>query len=264
MRWLQRALVGTLATAITIYSGNVGYRVGVNKPLQEYVRHRSKTIIDTQKKLMVHERRIKLPQIEFIVGSNSKDILGSYDPYNETIYLYSNLLISPDNNLENLIIQIIRRKKVSIVDQTLTHEMGHHLTNAISELFGHGTLPYLEEPTWENPNIPSEANLSKKLVYEGIAVYFERALTHQQDNFKDADWPKSLFDYRYLTEGEHNYIFYSGGYHLVKPIIDRYKEYGIINLIRELPSVEELIKPTRYQERILKDLEDMHGEKSIN
>ena len=51
MKWVKKTLIGIAAAGTALYSGYVGYRVGVNKHLQDYVLQNSKGVLKSLEKL---------------------------------------------------------------------------------------------------------------------------------------------------------------------------------------------------------------------
>lgn len=129
--------------------------------------------------------------------------------------------------------------------ETLDHELGHFYTEKLHESWGLGIWPVY---TYDEPY--SDSNICLKLIDEGIAEYFSRAMNNGADAFKDTNWPISVFGFW------ENHVINDGGYHLVKPIIDAYGEEGIAYLISNPPTEEELFFLPLYQQQALDDLGD--------
>jgi len=129
--------------------------------------------------------------------------------------------------------------KHEVTQEDLDHELGHSYADKLSESLGNGDWPDYE--TSYNP-------LGTELVCEGIAEYFARCMNNGKDDFKDSDWPKEL---KGFFDGK---VIYSGGYHLVNPVINRYGKRGIEYLILHPPLHSDMKDLPRYQQRTLEEL----------
>lgn len=102
--------------------------------------------------------------------------------------------------------------------------------------------------------------ISRRLISEGIGVYFARKMISGVDNFKDSEWPKDIVDFSTLyRELDFNRelelrFYYDEGFHLVKPIIKMYQQIGIDYLLRNPPTARDLRDLLSYQKRILNKL----------
>ncbi len=260
MKRIRKLLWIPAIAAISGFSINLGYGIGVNRPLQRYVNQNLNSVMSSH---FNDIGGISKPQIGFIVRDTpitSKEpvhILGAYEPDDRLILLPSDALISPETNLENLIIKMLRGKRASNVRETLKHELGHHAANEISQRFGNGIWPQREVYTHGNiMQYIRDANFINRLISEGIATYFERKGGEEQANFNYEEWKGLLKqDRRWIGEREKPYyVFYEGGYATVKPIIDKFGQYGILYLIRNPPTEEELQDVKKYQDEALKNL----------
>ena len=259
MKHLRRLLLVPVAVALSGYSFYLGYDVGINRPLQRYVNRNLDSIMNSHLKGVGGVSR---PQIAFIVRDipiatrEPSHILGAYEPDDGLILLPSDNLISPETSLENFIIKMLRGKRLVNVQGTLIHEIGHHVANYISQRFGNGIWPQRE--VYTHGNIMQhlrDANFINRLISEGIATYFERKGGEEQANFNYEEWKGLLKRDRRIAEIERHYdIVYEGGYAMVKPIIDKFGQYGILYLIRNPPTEEELQDVKKYQDEALKNL----------
>ena len=180
-------------------------------------------LIEKQEEIL-NIKHFGIPEIEY--ANSFKELLkifpfikGEYDEINNKIYIYY------FNGVENII----------------NHELGHFYADKLCE-----NLIGMDYP---QKNSDNEMDIEVKLISEGIAEYFERAINNKEDDFLDIEWPKDPEDFWDIR------IIYSGGYHLVKPILDKHKEKGIEYLIFNPPAKEELEDPIKYQERILNELD---------
>lgn len=133
---------------------------------------------------------------------------------------------------------------------TIHHELAHWYCDSLSERKGKGNWPGYNE-------LPLRRLIPLKLLSEGIATYIEERMNGSlEDTFSDDKWPKNInefFVYPFLPTLD-NRIIYSGGFHLVRPIIDLYGQRGIEYLMFNPPLEEELLDLPSYQQRILQEL----------
>lgn len=169
-----------------------------------------------------HEHKLELlatPKIFF---------QGEYDPSTNNITMSSlNYAISP----------------IAATEATLHHELGHSFADQCSEQLGKGNFP-------EEKRTTKEEDVSDCLIGQGIAEYFERRFTKQKDDFEDTEWPTTTNEF--LTDR----ITYGGGYHLVKPILDKAGvQRGVEYLVQHPLTSEDFRDIPAYQKRTLEALE---------
>ena len=133
-----------------------------------------------------------------------------------------------------------------VTTATLHHELAHFYCDKISEEAGLGNFG-------PDKTMPEHQQTSTRLIAEGIAEYFEKFMTDKErDNFEDSEWydmsEEKSDDVKYRT-------IYDGGYHLVKPIIDRFGvEKSVKYFIFHLPTKSDLKNILAYQARIFNEL----------
>ena len=167
---------------------------------------------------------------------------GGYGAEEDTIYIPLEMSVTPEFSLTNAIRNVAIFGNVFSVEKTLEHELGHFYADKLSECLG-------KERSFSDQ---AKHQIAAHIVSEGIAEYFQRALNDGQDDFKDSDWPRTPAEF--LTEK----VIYSGGFHIVKPIIDRYGTNGIMYLISNLPHEENLNNLQNYQSRVLQNLSNQN------
>jgi len=152
--------------------------------------------------------------------------------------------ISIDRNAMN--IDPLRWK--SRVKQIVSHELGHSYADKLNEnICAKYNKKYNEKAIRDDLVWPNDYSIETQLVSEGIAKYFEHAITGEKDRFKDSDWPSEEKNY-------HNFkAIYDGGYHLVKPVIKRHGKKGINFLMKQNPC-NDLGNLKEYQKRTLRHL----------
>lgn len=128
----------------------------------------------------------------------------------------------------------------------LYHELGHFYLDRLRIRLSLASLreDRIITEWWEARN---------KLISEGIAVYFGREMKGGKDDFNDSEYPKKIKDF--LTS-DFNFLlrlYYSGGYHLAKPILDGFGvEEGCKHLLLDPPKKRELTRLPEYRKRILR------------
>jgi hypothetical protein len=151
------------------------------------------------------------------------EVLGYYNPYNDTITIVLDKIEPFEYKRET--------KRV------LAHELGHFYADKLSEK--------TSEENW-----PTLNSAGTRLVSEGIAKYFERAITGRTDDFNDNEYPQG----ENVQNGgfSDQRVIYEGGGHLVKPIIDKYGKKGINFLIHQSPDSNAALEDVpAYQKRVL-------------
>jgi len=204
--------------------------------VRTYVEMNLEHLIHQQEKKLHLKYPEELPLIKYHIPSGKKIFLGIYDRKTNQIFLQNEQFESPDWDF-------------STVKDTLNHELGHYYTDKLSErLTNHDWPEYTD-------NMNMLEIMSIKLISEGTATYFERSMNEKEDTFTDEKWPKALggffSSWELIPKDE---IVYSGGYHLVKPIIDQHGEKGIIYLMFNTPKISEMYNLPGYQQRILREL----------
>lgn len=173
--------------------------------------------------------------------------LGSYSPDEDTIYLYSGVHYPPKKDLGDFIAETLTfDSSIGNPDQTIAHELGHFYTDKLTEHLGNTFWNWKAEG-----GVITHDFMARKLIGEGIAVYFERKWSGEKDEFNDSEWPNSIVEFDKFKED--NRIFYLGGYHLVKPIIDKFGVKGITYLVENYPA-QDLLNLPLYQQRVLRAL----------
>ena len=266
MKRIKRLLLVSGVAAIAGYSFLLGYNVGENKTLQRYVDRNLPAIINSEVKgVNIGFGGLPIPNVAYVVRDlpiyhgEPSNILGAYIPDSETMILFSDSIISPEHNLENLITGLLRRGEMGDATFTIKHEVGHHIANFIAQKFGVGIWPRIEsyshDRSWYAPNV-EDVNFSNRLVSEGIGTYFERKGKNEKLDFNNWEWQEILRKGNRSIEEQTraHHIFYEGGYALVKPIIDKFESIGILYLIRNTQTIEDLRDAKKYQDEALKNL----------
>ncbi len=224
---------------------------GVKESTKEFIQKNLDSLMLNQEKILGIKHFSK-PNLKFELSKDdSVDVLrlnefmyaGEYLDYNDTIglslghsFLPFPLGITSDNNFKNLTGIISSLGFNFDVENTLYHELGHFYYDKLNESLGNGRYVHTNGKYY-----------GTRLMQEGIAGYFENKINDEEDLFEDSDWPKDIKDFG-------DYEFYSGGYHLVKPIIEKFNKKGIEYLILNVPSDEELKDVPKYQKRVIKIL----------
>lgn len=206
--------------------------------LREYVNEHLEEIIEEQEEALGIKHFYPRPQTRFELLDQLSTLRGVsmrviYTPEDDTITFYS------------------QEEKIDgdLVKELLLHELGHFYTDKLKESLGDGNWP------------PKTGSCGLRIVAEGIGEYFERKITGKSDTFQDSDW--SFF--KNIQEGNiiPQRIVYDGGYHLVKSILDSYFSKGMIYLMENPPSNEDVKDILTYQRMVLKALEEQNKYRQI-
>ena len=127
------------------------------------------------------------------------------------------------------------------IKPTLDHELGHYYMDKLNESRGMGDWPRDED-------FMDIERIGVQFVSEGMAEYFKKALNNEKDTCPDA-WPNDLFKWTWAD-------MYDGGAHLVKPIISKHGERGIVYLMDNPPALGDFNNLKAYQDRILEELSE--------
>lgn len=183
-----------------------------------------------------------VPSIE-LRGLNSIKAHGIYENTTETIVIDPlSTRIVGDKSLYSAVVDITAPTSRTDLENTLRHELGHYFLDELAETVG---LPQLDE-IFEKTRTQQ---MGYRIVHEGIAEYFEHGSSYDS-NFEDADWPDEPL-YIFLNPGR--YVC-RGGFSLVKPIVDEFGEAGMLKLLVEPPSFQDLCDLPGYKSAILDDL----------
>lgn len=259
-KYLKRLLLGVLAGA-SIY-GTVRYTPPVTRYLlcqykddeiQEYVEQNLESIIKNQEeKLAIHYPNH--PKIEYRLPtewrlSGADGILGLYKPEKNTIYLNSGLLTRLVPDFGDIVALFFTNGRMDDAISTVNHELGHYYCDSLAEAVGFGDWPQFDS------EMNSGEIMGTRLIAEGIAEYIKKkAMGETNDPFQDSEWPKDP-DYFYGGGLGNIYLIYSGGYHLVKPIIDQYGKEGMLYLMVFHPQEKDLTDLPKYQQKIMEQIE---------
>lgn len=208
---VHRTLAGVALAAAIVYPSYISYRIGNNRPLIEYVANNTEKIIAAQEKEIGIKFGLR-PNINYMTSPVTPGT--TYDGETNTIWIDADETVSPSNDIES-IIQRLLKKGADKADETLYHELGH---------------AYLRKLRLNNGiKLPADflEKMKAKRVEEGVGEYFERRMT-KYDGFES---------------------FRSVPWRMVKPIIDKYGEKGMIFMVSNLPEMKE--SDEAYQKRVM-------------
>ena len=137
----------------------------------------------------------------------------------------------------------------SALKSALDHELGHFYTDTLGE-----RLNAKDWPPFSHAQDLNEIDLMYFTLCEGIADYFMHTMnTAEEDTFNEDHWPKNSTEatVAYVFEPR---LFYKGGYHFVRPIIDVHGACGIEHLVRYVPQKADLFTLPELQKRMLEEL----------
>jgi len=216
--------------------------------IEEYVQENLELFIEKQEKELGISYSAKRPSIEYLIPKENipLGVIGLYDNANDTIYLPSGLLIRPRWDFNDTMVTIVTFNRTAYAKRVLDHELAHFYCDKVKEqVLGknhHLSNIYMFIP---------EERIANQLVGEGIAKYIENKMNGEDHGlYPFKDWPSDIEDFS-------NKEIYQGGYTIVRPIIDQYKEKGIHILLLNLPTEEEIFKPLDYQKRIFRKLAEL-------
>ncbi len=140
-------------------------------------------------------------------------------------------------------------QKLPQLKSALDHELGHFYADTLSE-----RLNKYDWPHFTNFACYDECDFTIFIFSEGIAEYFGRTMNNaKKDTFNDDQWPTSIAEYANILIIEPKRL-YDGGYHFVRPIIDKHGARGIEYLVQYKPKEEDLFALPQLQKKMLEDL----------
>src|SRR3989344_594173 len=151
---------------------------------------------------------------------------GRYNQDEDTIYLRSGVLRTPERSIDELLIHILTWGKTAEARVIVSHELSHYYTDKRGqELMGRDWIPSDREL---NDLLRNKVEVMAFVtVVEGIAVYVQKRI------YPDLDF-------------EYGGRKYEQGFQFVKPIINQFGSRGIDYLIVNTPTAEELQSPEAY------------------
>lgn len=245
MKWHHKVTIAAGAFLLGMIPASFIVREKIKESIQPYVESHLEQIVKSQEEKLgiqhfgIPEVKYGLPP-EVQVSNDFAVAIGIYRSKDDRIYLSLGSSITSELNLVNVLATIITLGNIPNVKETLDHELGHYYVDKLNESLGRGDWPGYSYGLFEGVGI--------KLVAEGIAEYFKKTINGGEDDFEDSDWPDNFFDFFSVP------VLYEGGYHLVKPIIDRYGKRGIEYLIQNPPKAGDLDRLPEYQDRVIKFL----------
>ena len=115
---------------------------------------------------------------------------------------------------------------------SMDHELGHALTDQVSRRIGIG--PLFRE--WEFEKFSIAQNIGYNARNEGIGEWFKHLLNPTETWISKDAFPTNYEESRRYSN---DMIFYSGGHWMVRDILDRHGEEGLIWLVMHPPSLDE-------------------------
>jgi hypothetical protein len=133
-------------------------------------------------------------------------------------------------------------------EEYLYHELGHFYLGELCKKLN-------VDLSVNNKEITQWFEARNQFISEGIATYFGREMTGEEANFNDSEYPKTIGEF---LRNKFNFLlrlYYGGGYHLFKPILDKFGvEEGCKRIILHLPKKEEMVELPVYRRKILGEL----------
>lgn len=250
MKWYKKLGIAILASASLMYPI---VQSRINHDVQRYTEsHLAEIAKEQENKIgirhfglprVLYQSNNHIPFMDRTIISTLNGLFGgaSYNPETDEIFLPKGLRVTPENNLTNKLSNLIYFELPMDTKRVLSHELGHYYCDKLNESRGKG-------------NLAPQTEVGETLVSEGIAEYFSYITTGDDvPKFNDSEWPDKPDNfgksYRY-----NRHVIYDGGFHLVKPIIDKYGKKGITYLMENPPSEKDLGDVSMYQIKVLKAL----------
>jgi len=272
-KYLHRTIIGLcVATSLTIVGAGVAFINAANcidylsnkkdEDVEEFVTQNIEQLIHAQEQ-KVGFTLFPPPPMEFMLPPSSRlkktesngITYGLYDLQEHVLYLNSGMLTLPSFDLSDIAARIGTAGNTKNVKSTLYHELGHYYCD---RLYEHLLADFAAEDKLNDP-FRLDKLIGLKIIQEGIGRYFENIMMGEEDSFQDREWPATVGDFfdpvalimdQNLIVPEH--LMYDGGYHLVKPVIDRYKKEGLLYLLHHIPG--NVLELPQYQQKALEDL----------
>ncbi len=246
------ASFGALLGSLTVATGVLGittYHARGNKAVINHIKKDLNELIEKQEK-NIGVTQFGSPKIIFGAPIFRPDVYGMYIPESDTIYLFSGNLTTGEKNFENGLAGFVNSIQnflgedmpLGDADRTFFHEMGHYYADKLSEEYGLGSWPIYTD------DMDDSEIVRFKLVSEGMAEYFEKKSNKNEELYNGGSL--KLNDYGFT-----NVFYYNCGYNLVKPIIDRYGDLGMLYLMNNPPQVLDFKDLTNYQTTAMNFLE---------
>ncbi len=227
--------------------------------IEEYVVDNLEEMISEQERVLGVQFK-KKPAIEFRfpwedrLDGTAMNALGSYNSGNNTIYLNSGLLSLPTPDDGDILAYNLTEGHVKSVVETLLHELGHYYCDLAAEEANIGNWPNFLS------GMDQRDAIGMRLVSEGIAEYFERKMADNTcDHFSDRSWPQNI-DGFFVEDDINKNVIYNGGFHLVKPIMEKYGSKAVLPLMILYPKGEEVLHLPEYQQVMLAVMEKLELE----
>jgi hypothetical protein len=195
-------------------------------------------ISEQERRLGLHyEKRPKVA-----LNFSDAKVLFSPDSYKTVGGVYTTV-----NDSISFLVDVLNPNR-SILNRVVDHELAHsYLFNKFGEISSDTTSLFYNfgrDPTMMIRN---------EIIREGFAFYVETKMNNVVDKFKDSEWPNSI-DGFFVNERAYQRYQYSGGAHLLRPIIDRFGNRGLEYVITHLPEKSDLIDLPGYQRRVIETL----------
>lgn len=148
--------------------------------------------------------------------------------------------------------QLRRLDPTQSIDDILAHEMGHSYMYEICKNINNEDI-IINHPDYG-------IRITKGLIKEGIGEYYKlnHPFIESFDSLLTSDeFPITIEEWKSMSRrnfGARQFFIYTGGYALVKPIIDEFGTKGIELLVANPPTIKDLENLKKYQINILERL----------
>ncbi len=166
--------------------------------------------------------------LEWRVASVDADVDALYLPETQTLYLPIRIIYEANERLKSGADGINPETAANDeqLGELLDHELGHELMDQLSRRNGLG--PWFSRARFDAATDPERLGLD--ILSEGTAVFFQRVNYPRDDSgLSEGAFPASrdqqaLYNYKMVA--------YDGGYWLVRDILSRYRERGLVWMMR--------------------------------
>ncbi len=203
-----------------------------------------------------------------IKGTLRTGALASYCPITNEIYLSPSLFHQKNNCACNCCYFDLTdasfnpHARVYLQKYTLKyvlhHEIAHFYTDTLSER--------LNKKNWPKDIFTRRISAHyyiRDMFSEGISEYFARSITDpsREDTFHDDAWPQTVEEFN--DHAAFVNFRYNGGYHFVRPILEKYSAKGIEYLVQYNPQDLDFFSLPQLQKKILEDLAHQSHKDSV-
>ena len=190
--------------------------------------------------------------LEWSLGRGVNDSNGIYKAETQTISFPIRIVYEFETRHNQLSDSVTAETAAADADvgEVFDHELGHALMDQVSRRNGLG--PWFTSERFDAST--DEQRLGLDILSEGIALFFQRVYFPRDDSdLSELTFPATREQQQFFT---YRMIAYDGGYWIVRDVLSRYGERGLIWLMRHPPVVTDNMRAAAvtYRHRALKEL----------